>query len=186
VRGLITVKFAKLTLKTAIERLLEKYNSIIFDDDNNKINSVMVLPSGEEADIIEEFPEEVLTLPSPIIETILTRQSGGYFSTLGTINGNEVDFLVDTGASKVVISSGFAIDIGLVYGQQINIKTASGYSIGYKTKLETIRLGDVKLQQVDALIMPDLPSGRFLLGMSFLRHFELIQRNDTLIIRNKN
>ncbi|MEM7259244.1 MAG: retropepsin-like aspartic protease, partial [Pseudomonadota bacterium] len=90
--------------------------------------------------------------------------------------------LVDTGASSVSIPAAFADQIGLERGTPIQISTANGIGVAYQTRLDSLRLGDLEVRNVTAHVNPGL-SDEVLLGMSILKHYELTQRGDTLIIR---
>jgi aspartyl protease family protein len=112
----------------------------------------------------------------------LQRSRFGQYLVTGSINNAEVDFLVDTGASSVSIPARFADRIGLPRGAAIQISTANGIGVAYKTRVDQLRIGELEVRNVDAHINPGL-SDEVLLGMSILRHYELIQRGDTLVIR---
>lgn len=112
----------------------------------------------------------------------LKRSRFGQYLVTGSINNAEVDFLVDTGASSVSIPELFADKIGLQRGTPIQIYTANGIGTAYKTRIERLKIGDLEVRNVSAHINPGL-TDEVLLGMSILKHYELIQRGDTLIIR---
>lgn len=112
----------------------------------------------------------------------LRRSHFGQYLVTGTINNARVDFLVDTGASSVSIPADFADRIGLERGAPIQISTANGIGVAYKTQVAQLRIGDLEVRNVSAHINPGL-SDAVLLGMSILKHYELVQRGDTLIIR---
>jgi len=114
----------------------------------------------------------------------ITLQRGRYGQYLvgGTINGASADFLVDTGASSVSIPVEVAERAGLQRGAAISINTANGIGTAYRTRVEQLRIGDIEIRNATAHINPGL-SDEVLLGMSVLEKFELVQRGETLIIR---
>jgi len=112
----------------------------------------------------------------------LRRSRYGQYLVTGSINNAEVDFLVDTGASSVSIPATFADSIGLERGKPIQLNTANGIGIGYMTAVDRLTIGDLEVRNVTAHVNPGL-SDEVLLGMSILKHYELTQRGDTLIIR---
>ncbi len=61
--------------------------------------------------------------------------------------------------------------------------TANGVVDTWSTRLDRVDLGGLLMRQVPASVLPNMPGGEVLLGMSYLRHLELIQRGDTLILR---
>ena len=114
-------------------------------------------------------------------QVILSRDRQGHFRAKGEINGQPVDFLVDTGATDVAVSARLARKLGLETGPEIRVRTASGTARGHLTRLEQVAVGPLLLDDVRATIMPEL-GGEALLGMSFLRHLDLIQSGDQLIL----
>ena len=49
--------------------------------------------------------------------------------------------------------------------------------------MDSLQLGDIQLQQVAAIIVPNMPGGQVLLGMSALKQLEFTQRDGTLVLR---
>ncbi len=116
-------------------------------------------------------------------EVVLQRGRGGHYVAPGFINGTPVRFLVDTGATDVNIPAEVADRIGLRAGAPIRAHTANGVITVYRTSLDSIRLGGIELNNVRASINPHMPGETILLGMSFMRDLELIQRGNTLTLR---
>jgi len=112
----------------------------------------------------------------------LQRGRHGHYLLTGQINGYSVDFLIDTGATSVSIPADFAERIGLHRGTPIKISTANGISTAYKTRIDSLQMGELEVRNATAHINPGL-SDEVLLGMSVLKHYELVQRGETLIIR---
>ncbi len=107
---------------------------------------------------------------------VIVGDTQGHFLVSGMVNGTaSIRFLVDTGASLVSISADDAKRAGIDYlsGQSALTQTASGVAPIYRVKLDTIKIGDVVLYNVDAAVHT---SGRLpiaLLGMSFLNRMEM-------------
>ena len=116
-------------------------------------------------------------------QIVLSAESGGHFYSGGTINGANVRFLVDTGATNVAMSQDEADRIGLDYkkGQRGLTRTANGVVPIYKTQLTTVRIGDVQVYNVEATILPQ-PMSHVLLGNSFLTRFQMKRENDRLTL----
>jgi len=112
----------------------------------------------------------------------LRRGRHGHYLLTGKINGFSVDFLIDTGATSVSIPADFAERIGLHRGTAIRISTANGISTAYQTRIDSLEMGDLEVRNATAHINPGL-SDEVLLGMSVLKHYELVQRGETLVIR---
>jgi aspartyl protease family protein len=101
----------------------------------------------------------------------------------GFINDVGVEFLLDTGATDVVIPQGLAKEIGLVAGRKSYASTANGTITVFRTTLDTVNLGNIQLTDISASINPAMHGNVVLLGMSALKQIEFSQRGDTLILR---
>jgi aspartyl protease family protein len=116
-------------------------------------------------------------------QVILTADERGHFVTTGTINGGTVQFLVDTGATMISIGRADARRVGINYlqGQKGLSNTANGVAPVYKVKVDTVRIGDITLNNVDALVHDqDIPW--VLLGMSFLNRVEMRREGGNLTL----
>jgi aspartyl protease family protein len=114
---------------------------------------------------------------------VLTADAAGHFFTGGTINGKNVRFLVDTGATTVGIGQGEADRLGLDYkhGSSSLTGTAAGVVSVYHVSLSSVRIGDVQLYDVDATVLPSqMPF--VLLGNSVLNRFQMRRENDKLTL----
>jgi aspartyl protease family protein len=117
-------------------------------------------------------------------EVTLERNRAGHYVANGSINGMEVVFLLDTGATDVALSSQLARRLGLRRGLPVTIQTANGTVTGYATRLRSVRLANIERHNVSATINPAMQDeDEVLLGMSFLKHLELTQRGNTLTLR---
>ena len=120
---------------------------------------------------------------SGAIEVVLKRNRQGHYVTNGTINGKRVVFLVDTGATDVALSDELAAELGLKRGAAVILSTANGKARGYKSRLDSITVGDIEQRNVAAVIGSGLGANTVLLGMSFLKNLELVQKDRTLTLR---
>lgn len=116
-------------------------------------------------------------------ELVLQRNRAGHYVAPGLINGVEVTFLLDTGATDVSVPEKIATQAGLQQGRQIRVGTANGVVAVYHTLIETIQLGHIQLQKVQANINPHMHDDIVLLGMSFMKDLEMTQRDGTLTLR---
>ncbi len=116
-------------------------------------------------------------------QIVLTAGLGGHFITGGSINGKPVEFMVDTGATTVAMSAAEADRIGLKYkdGPRMTGNTANGQVTGYRASLNSVRIGDVQVYNVEAAILP-LPMPHILLGNSFLTRFQMRRENDRMTL----
>lgn len=114
----------------------------------------------------------------------LSADSQGHFVTLGQINGGTVQFLVDTGATAVAIPASLARQLGINYlgGQRGYTETANGRAAAYKIKLDTVKLGDITLHAVDAVVLEGDGLKIALLGMTFLNRTEMKRNGQALTL----
>lgn len=113
------------------------------------------------------------------IEVVLDADRQGHFVATGAINGRDVTFLVDTGATLVSVPEGLADRLGLERLAPIGLETAAGGVQGWLTRLDEVRLGEIVQHDVSAAISP-ARSDTVLLGMSFLRGLEMNQSDGQL------
>ena len=119
-------------------------------------------------------------------QTHLSADARGHFLTLGSVNGVNVRFLVDTGASMVSLGAADARRAGIDFrqGRPGATMTANGVARIWMLKLDTVRVGDLTLRDVDAAVHEqDLPVA--LLGMSFLNRMEMQREGDTLTLKKR-
>lgn len=117
---------------------------------------------------------------------VLNMGSGGHFSSAGSINGRPVQFMVDTGASVVALSQSEAERIGLRYRDAPRglVQTANGPVPVHSVRLGNLRIGDVQVYDVDAVVVPaQMPM--VLLGNSFLSRFQMRRDIDTMTLEKR-
>jgi clan AA aspartic protease (TIGR02281 family) len=117
---------------------------------------------------------------------VLTADSRGHFMSAGSINGKSVQFMVDTGATTVALSQADAQRLGLKTdgAQRVGMHTANGTVVGHQLKLQRVRLGDVEVSDVTAVILPQqMPY--VLLGNSFLNRFQMQRDNDQMTLQRR-
>ncbi len=115
-------------------------------------------------------------------EVRLQRNSMGHYLALGKINGVDVEFLLDTGATTIVIPESLAQSIGLSFGSPYSVSTANGMATAYATRLDSVELGSIVLSDLRAGISNGLVGGEVLLGMNFLKQLDMTQSGDTLTL----
>lgn len=114
----------------------------------------------------------------------LTADSRGHYVTLGQINGNTIQLLVDTGATLIALPSSDARRLGINYlnGQRGYTETANGKATAYRITLDTVKIGDITLHNVDAVVMEGDGLKIALLGMSFLNRTEMKRDGQSLTL----
>ena len=106
----------------------------------------------------------------------------GHFQTEATINGRSVPVLIDTGATSVALRfedmSRLGIRAPLPSEYTVPIATANGNARAARVVLPEVRVGDVRVRKVDALVMPERMLSTSLLGMSFIRRLSNVEMAD--------
>lgn len=116
-------------------------------------------------------------------EVILQQNRQGHYVSTGSINGMEVVFLLDTGATDVAISPELAAKAGLQAGRASQAATANGIVTVYSTEIDSLTISNISLTNVDGSINPGMTGNVILLGMSVLKEIEFSQRGSTLTLR---
>lgn len=114
-------------------------------------------------------------------EIVLAAGPGGHFTTLGAINGKPARFMVDTGATLVAMGREEAQRLGVDLSQARTgvSQTANGPVQVQVVTLNTVRVGEVEVTNVGAVVMPQ-PMPYLLLGNSFLSRFQMQRHNDEM------
>ena len=117
----------------------------------------------------------------------LSADPRGHFLTQGSINGGSVRFLIDTGATLVALPAADARRLGINYleGQRGQVQTANGKAVVYRIKLDTVRIGDIEVYGVDAVVSEGDTMGVTLLGMSFLNRMEMKRDGESLTLTKR-
>lgn len=101
----------------------------------------------------------------------IAKGQGGHYWIAGSINGQPVQFLVDTGATSVAINENQARRLGIDYrvvGKQIVVGTASGTAKAWRVHLNSVKVGAIDVMGVEAVVIEGSSPTEALLGMSFL------------------
>lgn len=121
-------------------------------------------------------------LQSGDIEVKVKASKNGHYRFIGQINGQDVTFFYDTGASHVAIPEAVANYLELSKGYPYQTQTANGTSTSFSTRLNQIKVGEIELFNIAAGIASGLQGKEILLGMSFLQHVELSQHKGVLTL----
>lgn len=117
------------------------------------------------------------------ISVELLRNPQGHYLVAGLVNGASANFLLDTGATDVVMSEQLARQAMLERGLPTRALTANGEVVVYAASVDALEIGGIVLNQVRASINPAMRGNTVLLGMSALQHVEFTQRGDSLTLR---
>lgn len=120
-------------------------------------------------------------------KVILNADGTGHFLTNGTINGGQVKFLVDTGATMVSMGVSDARRLGINYlkGERGASNTANGVATVYHVKLDSVRVGSITMTNIDGVVHENSDMPFVLLGMSFLGRLEMKHEGQTLTMMQR-
>ncbi len=122
------------------------------------------------------------------VEVIIAKNNTGMYSTVGSINGLPVSFLVDTGATSVAMSAQHAKRLAIdfrVTGEPTFVSTASGVSEAYRVMLDKVTVGDITQHNVKAVVIDGNYPMQVLLGMSFLGQLEIQRDGNIMRLKKK-
>jgi len=116
----------------------------------------------------------------------LSADARGHFVAQGAVNDQPMQFVVDTGATMVALPAADAARIGLDYrkGTVALTRTAAGVVPVYRVRLDKVRLGDIELSGVDAVVI-EQGLDIALLGMSFLNRVEMTRDGDRMTLTRR-
>ncbi len=115
---------------------------------------------------------------------VLPDSQGMYF-TDGLVNGYPVRFMIDTGATLVVMNSETAKKLGIRYrvdGREGRALTASGSVKTYNLLLRSVTVGGIKVHRVQASVIQGRYPVQILLGMSFLKRIKIKNNGKALVL----
>lgn len=127
--------------------------------------------------------------PAPAVvtasgELVIPKARNGHFHVAGEINGRPVQFMVDTGASLVVVSEAFARGAGLPDGVPITFRTANGELPGRVVHGVPVAVGPLAVSGVRVGVgLVGMPENEALLGQSFLSQFDITVGRDAMVLR---
>jgi aspartyl protease family protein len=116
-------------------------------------------------------------------ELVLTPSRNGNFYSHGEINGNPAVFVVDTGASMVIVPDRLRRALKLTRGRFLQSVTANGIVSMYETSIAQLKLGHLQLARIPAILNPNAPDDTVLLGMSALKQLTMVQENGQMILQ---
>ncbi len=116
-------------------------------------------------------------------KVVLAADPRGHFVVDGAVNGGRVRFILDTGATVVALPGVDANRLGIDFrkGRQGRINTANGMTTAWGIQLATVKVGDIELRNVDAVVVEN-GLEIALLGMTFLNRVEMQREGSTMTL----
>ncbi|HDZ57933.1 MAG TPA: TIGR02281 family clan AA aspartic protease [Pseudomonas xinjiangensis] len=119
---------------------------------------------------------------------VIPKGAGGHYRISGSINGQGVPFMLDTGATSVAMNSNQARRLGIDYkvvGTRVSATTASGQVSAYKVRLDRVKVGDIELTNIEGLVLDGGFPTEVLLGMSYLSRVRMDDQRTSLILERR-
>ena len=123
-----------------------------------------------------------------VSEVRIQRDRSGMYFTIGSINGLPVNFLVDTGATQIAMNGTHARRLGIDYrvvGEPAVVTTASGVERAWAVRLDAVRVGEIELRNISAMVLEGVQPETILLGMSFLGKLQISNEGQLMTLRQK-
>jgi aspartyl protease family protein len=121
-------------------------------------------------------------------EVTLIRSDNGHFEAVTTVNGKQIRFLVDTGASAVVMSHADAVIAGIYTADlsfTVPVLTANGVGNAAIGRIDSLALGGIERKDVPVMITEPGKLGQSLLGQQFLESLSgYTRRGDRLTLQD--
>jgi aspartyl protease family protein len=119
------------------------------------------------------------------VRNVVIRSENGQFATDGRVDGRQIVFMVDTGASQITLRESEAGRLGYHPHERdyvVKIHTANGEGRAAAVELDTVQVGDIIVHDVPALVVPDDALNVNLLGMSFLSRVKWVHERGQLVL----
>jgi len=150
--------------------------------------SAVLLIDGEEITARLDGRVSARKRTAAVKEVQVWRNTSGMFTTVGSINGLHVPFLVDTGATQVAMNASQARRLGIdfhVIGKPAEVTTASGVVRAWAVTLDSVKVGDLEVRNVPAVVLEGAQPQVTLLGMSYLGRMEILHEGQLMTLRKK-
>jgi len=178
--------------------LLINDERVTLKNDNPSFQGVKLLSSTTQSAVLEIDGETKTVFMGSAVSTQFTQREiiseqviadkYGMFRAHGSINGQSIKFLIDTGASSVAMSAREARKLGIQYrlnGSPIKTNTASGVANGWALNLDNVRLGQLVEKNVRGTVIDGDYPYQVLLGMTFLNRMKVDKEGNKMVISKK-
>jgi len=121
-------------------------------------------------------------------EVSISKDALGQYRMQGSINGQLIDFLVDTGASVIAMNSSHAAKLGIdfrVEGEKSYAETASGVVNTYEVTLRDVEVGGLHVPNVRAMVIVGSHPSNVLLGMTYLSAVKIVENEGLMVLQQK-
>jgi len=150
--------------------------------------SAVLLIDGEEVTARLDGRVSARKRTATVKEVQVWRDTTGMYTTVGSIDGLPVSFLIDTGATQVAMNASQARRLGIDYhvtGDPAEVTTASGVERAWMVTLDSVKVGDLEVRNVSAVVLEGKQPKVTLLGMSYLGRMEISNDGRLMTLRQK-
>ena len=150
--------------------------------------SAVLLIDGEEVTARLDGRVSARKRTAAVKEVQVWRNTTGMYTTVGSIDGLPVSFLVDTGATQVAMNASQARRLGIDYhvtGKPAEVTTASGVERAWMVMLDSVKVGDLEVRNVSAVVLEGEQPQVTLLGMSYLGRMEISNDGRLMTLRQR-
>ncbi len=118
---------------------------------------------------------------------LIAINAAGQYITQGSVNGRTVTFLVDTGATSVAINSRDARRLGINFATEKPgmVATAGGPVRAYSLTLDRVKVGEIEARNIRAVVLEGNYPTLALLGMTWLKHVEIVENAGVMKLTKK-
>ena len=130
------------------------------------------------------FPKTTIS-PTGGTRVSLPRDFRGHFQAIGRIDGQHINFMVDTGASVVALNEKSAAKFGLRplrADYNAKVSTANGTINAARARIPMMDVGGLVVRDVEAMVLPDEALSENLLGLSFLSKLKRFEYADGRLV----
>lgn len=123
-----------------------------------------------------------------VTQVVIKKNNYNQYKVNGSVNGLPVRFLVDTGATAVAMNEMEAKRLGILYkleGTESRVSTASGVANSWYVKLDSVKVGEIAVSNVGAVVIEGTHPTEVLLGMTYLEYVKLQEHNSILMLEKK-
>jgi aspartyl protease family protein len=117
--------------------------------------------------------------------SVVLQSDRGHYFTDARVDGRNVAFMVDTGATQIALRESDAATLGYrprASDYTVRVSTANGEGRAARIELTRVEVGDITVRDVTALVVPDKALNINLLGMSFLSRVRWTQDHGQLVL----
>lgn len=147
-------------------------------------SSAEILYQGERFELDLSSRISAAYSEAEVNEVRLLPDSRGHYITPVRINGRSVSVMLDTGATSIAMNSYQADQLGIDYrnAPQGRVSTAAGDVSSRRVKIASVQLGNITLNNLDAVVLEGNAPDIILLGNSFLSRVEMRNEGGLMVL----